>query len=39
VRPEDRCRIFHCFNNGHTAGKVYEDAFSRMGCAVENRHF
>ncbi len=39
VPPADRCRIFHCFNNGHTAGKVYEDAFSRLGCAVENRHF
>lgn len=39
VPPADRSRLFHCFNNGHTAGKVYEDSFSRLGCSVENRHF
>ena len=39
VPPADRSHVFHCFNNGHTAGKVYEDAFSRLGCTVENRHF
>ncbi len=32
-------RVFNCFNPGHVAGKVFEDAFSRHGCIVENKHF
>ncbi len=39
IPRENYSRFFNCFHNGHTAGKVWEDSFSRVGCMVENRHF
>ena len=39
IPHEHYSRFFNCFHNGHTAGKVWEDSFSRVGCLVENRHF
>ncbi len=36
---KDWSRIFNGFNQGHVAGKVFEDAFNRAGSLVKNRHF
>lgn len=39
IPPAQYARVFSCFNPGHTAAKVYEDALGRSGCVVESRHF
>jgi phenylacetate-CoA ligase len=31
-------RVFNLYHPGHSAAKYTEDAYSRLGCVVENRH-